>query len=352
MFTTKQNSLSASSEMAAIIAAKDWNAAAVGAIEKRPVGLRSTLGIMLNSRFPMFLFWGEELTCFYNNACHQGFHINGKHSGIFGKSGAMLLSETWRIILPIIEERIASGEASWYQDQRLPIFRNGKMEDTYWTSIYSPVNDELGKFEGVLVTMNEVTEKVEARKKMEDAEERARLAAEIAEIATWDLNLQTHCMIHSESLAVIFGHQKTMQLTYAEIMWQIHPDDLVNIVEKAFELAMKMGIYKYEARFVKHNGDLGWIRSHGKIFFDAGNEPLKILGTLIDITEEKNRREIMRKSELKFRLLADSMPQLIWIADAIGNLNYYNLSVITYTGMNQLQLDADGFLKLIHPNEI
>ena len=89
-----------------------------------------------------------------------------------------------------------------------------------------------------------------------------------------------------------------------------------------------------------------------KIFFDAGDEPLKIVGTLIDITEEKNRREIMRKSELKFRLLADSMPQLIWTADAIGNLNYYNLSIFTYTGMNQLDLDTGGFQRLIHPNEI
>lgn len=352
MFLTKQDPFSKSTDMAAIIAAKDWNATAVGSIEMWSVSLRSTLGVMLNSRFPMFLFWGGELTCFYNDACHEGFGINGKHSSILGKPGAMLLSETWRIIFPIIEELIANGEASWYQDQKFPIFRNGKMEDTYWTSSYSPVNNESGKFEGVLVTMNEVTEKVEARKKMEDAEERTRLASEIAEIATWDLDLQTHTMIHSKNLAVIFGHQKTVQLTYADIMWQLHPDDLVNIVEKAFELAIHSGIYKYEARLIKHNGELGWIRSHGKIFFDAGDEPLKIVGTLIDITEEKNRREIMRKSELKFRLLADSMPQLIWTADAIGNLNYYNLSIFTYTGMNQLDLDTGGFQRLIHPNEI
>jgi PAS domain S-box-containing protein len=135
--------------------------------------------------------------------------------------------------------------------------------------------------EGVLVTMNNVTDKVETRKKMEDAEERSRLAAEIAQIATWDLDLQAHTMIHSESLATIFGHEKSVKLSYQQLMEHLYQEDLINIVDKAFEFAMQTGIYKYEARIHKHNGDSGWIRSHGKIFFDAKNEPLKIVWTLI-----------------------------------------------------------------------
>lgn len=169
------------------------------------------------------------------------------------------------------------------------------MENTYWTSSYSPVNDEMGEFEGILVTLNDVTDKVEARKKMEDAEERIRLAAEIAQIATWDLDLQTHTMIHSESLAMIFGYQKTAQLSYPEIMSQLNPDDLAYIVEKAFEQAMRNGIYKYEARITKRDGTSGWIRSHGQLFFDVNHEPLKILGTMIEITEEKTFTELLEK---------------------------------------------------------
>ena len=352
MFITKQNPLVTAGKMAAVINAKNWEATPVGIMDTWPVGLHSTLRIMLKSKFPMFLFWGNELTCFYNDACHDSMGIDGNHSDILGKSGAGMLYETWLTILPIIEKVIATGEASWYEDQCFPVFRNGKMENTYWISGYSPTNDESGEWEGVLITLNDVTEKVKSLKKMEDAEERARLAAEIAQIATWDLDLQTHTMIHSESLATIFGHQKTARLSYSHIMGQVQPDDLMNIVEKAFGLAMKTGIYKYEARIIKRNGELGWIRSHGKIFFDVNNEPLKIIGTLIDITEEQHYREIMLKSELKFRLLADSMPQLIWTADALGNLNYCNLSVFIYTGMNQLLIDEGGWLKLIHPKEM
>lgn len=351
MFSRKQNSHSKGGEMAMIISTKDWSATPVGIIDIWPVSLRSTLGIMLNSKFPMFLFWGNDLTCFYNDACHQGLGIDGKHSGILGKSGAAILKETWLIISPIIKELMATGEASWHEDQLFPVLRNGKVEDTYWTSSYSPVNDESGEFEGIMVTLNDVTEKVEARKNLENAEERARLATEIAEIATWELDLQNHTMIHSESLAAIFGHQKTVRLTHTEIMGQLHTDDLINIVEKAFELAMQTGIYKYEARVIKKNGELGWIRSHGKIFYDANNEPQKILGTLIDITEEKNRHNTLIESELKFRLLADSMPQIIWTADSVGNLNYCNLSVSKYTGMPHSTIRENGWLQLVHPKD-
>ncbi|MDI1255488.1 MAG: PAS domain-containing protein [Flavobacterium sp.] len=351
MYSKKQNSVSQAGTLSKIIGDKDWSTTAIGPIETWPLSLRSTLGIMLNSKFPMLLFWGHELTCFYNDACYKGMGISGKHADILGKSGAEVLPEIWHIILPIIDKLHLTTEASWHEDQWLPIIRNGKLEDTYWTSSYSPVNDESGKFEGILVTLNDVTEKVEAHKKMEDAEERSRLAAEIAEIATWDLDLQTHEMIHSESLANIFGHKKDVKLTNADVMSQIHPDDLANVVEKAFELAMQTRIYKYEARITKKNGEPGWIRSHGKIFFDANNEPLKIVGTLIDITEERNRSEILMENELKFRLLADSMPQLIWTADPFGNLNYYNGSVFTYAGLSRFHGEKGEWLGLVHSKE-
>ena len=55
-------------EMARLIRAKDWSQTAVGSPENWPQSLRSALGIMLHSRYQMFVWWGEELTYFYNDA--------------------------------------------------------------------------------------------------------------------------------------------------------------------------------------------------------------------------------------------------------------------------------------------
>lgn len=201
-----------------------------------------------------------------------------------------------------------------------------------------------------MVTVNDVTSKVEARKKVENAEERARLAAEIAEIATWDVNLATQDLIYSENLATIFGHDKTVKITRPEIRSQIHPDDQP-ILEEAYKVALRTSIYKYEARVIKPDNSISWVKAHGKIFFDENNNPVKMLGTIMDITDEKNSQQTLIKSEEKFRLLADSMPQHIWTSDALGNLNYFNESVYTYSGIPVDEIEKKGWLQIVHPED-
>ena len=62
---------------------------------------------------------------------------------------------------------------------------------------YWPLFETDNTISGVMITVNNVTEKVEARQKVEDAEERLRLATEASSLATWDLDLRTQNLIHS-----------------------------------------------------------------------------------------------------------------------------------------------------------
>ena len=468
-------------EMGALMRAKDWDQTSIGPFEKWAQSLRTTLGILLNSKFPMFLFWGEELICFYNDAYRPSLGKDGKHPSILGQKGEDGWPEIWDFIKPLIDQVLTEGEATWHEDQYLPIYRNGRIEDVYWTFSYSPVNDESGKPTGVLVICNETTEKikvvkelensttryrnnllqtpsamcvlrgsdykveivnnlmleiwernehevvnkpifealpeatdqgleeillnvyttgerftaserlvrltrkgevvdtyinfvydalkehdgtisgivavandvtiqVEARKKVEDAEERARLAGEIAEIATWDVDLTTQALIYSENLATIFGHDKRSKLSRNDLHKQIHPDDF-HILQKAYKMALQTSVYKYESRIIKPDNSIAWIRAHGKIFFDENNTPLKMIGTVMDITDEKNSQQILMKSEEKFRLLADSMPQQVWTSDALGNLNYFNKSVYAYAGLAPEAVDKNDWLKIVHPDD-
>src|SRR3954469_10189972 len=166
MIDTNQNFLSKGGEMGALTRAKDWSKTAVGPVETWPQSLRTTLGILLNSKFPMFLFWGPEHVCFYNDAYRPSLGNDGKHPAILGQKGADFWPEIWDFIQPLIEQVLTLGEATWHEDQYLPIYRNGKMEDVYWTFSYSPVNDESGKPTGVLVICNETTEKIKIVKKL------------------------------------------------------------------------------------------------------------------------------------------------------------------------------------------
>jgi PAS domain S-box-containing protein len=76
-----------------------------------------------------------------------------------------------------------------------------------------------------------------------------------------------------------------------------------------------------------------------------------MIGTIIDITNEREREDILLGREQKFRMLADSVPQLIWTADSQGNFNYFNLSVFKYTGLTETELNTGGLLSLVHKKD-
>lgn len=251
----------------------------------------------------------------------------------------------------LLDEVFKIGHNKKEKESEIYVQYEGDRYKFYFDFEFTPLLEVDGSTSGIMVIINDVTEKVEVRKKAEEAEERATLAAEIAEIATWDLNLQTHHLIHSGSLATIFGYHSSVKMTYSQMLEHIETIDLMDIVNKAFEEAMNTGYYKYVVRIHKTDGETRWIKSHGKIFMDDNAEPLKMIGTIIDITNEREREDILLGREQKFRMLADSVPQLIWTADSQGNLNYFNLSVFKYTGLTESEMNKGGLLSLVHKDD-
>ena len=143
----------------------DWAGSPLGAIETWPIALKTALGIMLNSRFPMFLWWGPELIQFYNDAYTPSFG-QGKHPQAMGQRGRDCWGEIWPIIWPQIDDVLVRGKASWNEDQLVPILRNGRLEEVYWTYGYSPVFDDQGAIGGVLVVCTETTSRVLAARRV------------------------------------------------------------------------------------------------------------------------------------------------------------------------------------------
>ncbi len=114
---------------------------------------------MLASRHPMFLWWGDDLVQFYNDAYRPSIRED-KHPRALGQPGQECWQEIWHVIGPQIDAVMTRGEASWHENQLVPINRNGKLEDVYWTYGYSPVRDAAGNIRATLVVCTETTESV------------------------------------------------------------------------------------------------------------------------------------------------------------------------------------------------
>lgn len=151
-------------EIGELIVNHDWSRTSLGEIENWPLSLRITLYNILHSGFPMFLFWGDEFLCFYNEAFRPSLGAEGKHPAI-GKKAIVVWGEIWHFIGPLLQKVLVTGESVMFEDQLVPFSRNGRVEDIYWTFTYSPAFGENDKIAGVLVTCMETTRFVSARKK-------------------------------------------------------------------------------------------------------------------------------------------------------------------------------------------
>ncbi len=163
--------LAGGGEMGALIRAHDWAATPLGSPEGWPQALRTVVRLMLTTNHPVFVFWGPDHVCLYNDA-YRGSLGPEKHPAMLGAPGEAMWGETWGIIGPQIETVMAGGGATWHEDHLVPILRHGRIEEVYWTYSYSPIDDGLseGGVGGVLVLSNETTRRVlDERRRESDA---------------------------------------------------------------------------------------------------------------------------------------------------------------------------------------
>ncbi|WP_201839168.1 PAS domain-containing protein [Microvirga zambiensis] len=144
----------------------DWAATPLGPAETWPQSLRTALSIMLSSAFPTYLAWGPELTSFYNDAY---IPMLGEKPDALGRSFPEVWPEAWDIVGPIAA-RAMRGEASYFEDLPLTLMRRGYPEQTWFSFSYSPVRDETGGVGGVLCTIHETTERVQAEAALRESE--------------------------------------------------------------------------------------------------------------------------------------------------------------------------------------
>jgi PAS domain S-box-containing protein len=145
-------------EMAERTRAFDWNQSSLGPMEQWPESLLNIVNTLLECPHPMFLWWGKNLVQFYNDAYRLSLG-DDKHPLALGQNGRDCWPEIWPVIGPQIERVMSTGKPTASEDQLIPIFRNGKLEDVYWTYAYSPVRDATGEICGTLVICTETTKR-------------------------------------------------------------------------------------------------------------------------------------------------------------------------------------------------
>jgi two-component sensor histidine kinase len=165
-------------EMGGRIRGHDWSKTALGPAAGWPRSLKTCVRIMLTSRQPMFVWWGEEMINLYNDAYKD--IVGGKHPHALGMPASEVWREIWDEAGPRARSALHRAEGTYDEALQLIMERNGYKEETYYTFSYSPVPNDDGTTGGILCANTDETQRI-------IGERRLSLLRDLA-ARTWDAN--------------------------------------------------------------------------------------------------------------------------------------------------------------------
>jgi signal transduction histidine kinase/ActR/RegA family two-component response regulator len=224
--------LSGGGEVGAMMRAHDWSTSPLGQPHTWPPALRTVVGLMLNSKFPMFVAWGPELAFLYNDSyCDI---LGEKHPAALGRRFYDIWSEIWHDIHPLIERALA-GESTYSDRLYLVMNRHGYDEPTWFTYSYSPVRDETGRITGMYCTCVEVTEQVLTEKYRNEENERFRALFEQAPGIIAVLRGPEHVFeLTNQSYLQLIGHRQIVGKTARQALPEVAGQGFFELLDRVY----------------------------------------------------------------------------------------------------------------------
>ncbi|HST91503.1 MAG TPA: PAS domain S-box protein, partial [Brevundimonas sp.] len=268
-------------QVGALLRGMDWSDSPLGPPTIWPQSLRSVVGLLLHSKFPMFVAWGDELTFLYNDAYAE--ILGAKHPLALGQRFRNIWAEIWSDISPLIDAALL-GEATFSEDLPLVMNRHGFPEPTWFTFSYSPVRDETGQIAGMFCAVAETTGRVLAEAALTESETRFRGLADSAPVMIWVTDVSGQCTYLNTRWYEFTGQEPGEGEGFGWLN-AVHPADRA-AAEQAFLSANSDGRdYRVEFRVRRADGSYRWTIDAAAARHSERGEFLGYVGSVIDIDE-------------------------------------------------------------------
>lgn len=251
--------------------------------------------------------------------------------------------------------RVLSGES--YSE----IIHREEPQD-YWIDIsFNPIMEN-DKVIGVACYSRDVTEQKKSEQLLLQSQQMMAEAESIGHFGSWELDLSDKLHINdnplrwSDEVYRIFGYEPgTHEVSNDNFFKAVHPDDKVSI-QQAIQKALKeKASYSIQHRIIRPDGEIRWVHEEAKLFVkETTGKALKLVGTVLDITERKYAEESLRLSNERYELVTKATNDAIWDWDIRTGEIYWSEGYETLFGYSKTKqsISIENSTKYIHPEDV
>ena len=374
--------LSGGGRTGALMRAHDWSASPLGSPDLWPSALRTAVSLMLGSVQPVYIAWGPDLISLYNDGYLP--IVGDKHPAI-GQPYATLWAEIWPSFQPIVAATLA-GKSQHFIDLQIALSGRPGVPTGYFTFSYTALREDSGAPGGFYCGAVETTERVLAERRQRfRLELTERLMGVNGPSAAMDVAVEAlgqylgasrvgYCEVQDngeqidfracyvDGVAPItgtyniddFGPEriKRQRRGETEVINDVRTDgggseELYDAIETRSLVSVALirdGAFR-ASLYINYRTPHDWTSDEVSLIEEVAARTWSVV-------ERARAEAALRESEARFRLMVDTVPQIIWIADANGQMEFFNRQFSLYTGAPFTSMSpaevAAGFM---HPDD-
>ena len=202
-----------------------------------------------------------------------------------------------------------------------------------------PLRDGSGEIVGLVSLTRDITERKWAEEALQKNEEILAEAQRMARLGSWEWNTRTGEVSWSDEVFRIYGFgPDDFVPTLDKLMEVVHPDDQELVVKRIRASLRENEPYDFEHRIVRPDGEVRIVHRRAEVVFDEEGEPLRMVGTVHDITEGKQAEEQLEQLNRYNELILNSVGEGIYGLDLQGKTTFVNPAAVRLTGWNAEEL--------------
>ena len=306
-------------------------------------------------RFRGFFELTADLVCI---ASIDGYfqHLNQSWEKVLGFTRQELMQKSYLdFVYPedrdktllIIKQKFEMGETAISFENRY-MCKDGGVVWLEWTS--QPIPEK-----GVTFAIaRDVTQRKRAEELLRENEKLLRASQEVARLGSFVWDFPTGLWKSSNIFDEIFGIDETYFRSLEGWADLVHPDWRDTMVDYVTNQVLgKLRSFDKEYKIINHkNGQELWVHGLAELETDKNNQPIRLIGTISDITERKNAEQALRMSEAKFRSITEQLKDVVFITDNKGQVAYISPSAQLIFGYSPQEMTGEPFMRFLDESDV